>query len=56
MSEQDNTPRAIELRIAAAQAARPSVDSQGRPKGKPTTYTYDATGKLVTAEPADNDD
>jgi hypothetical protein len=41
-----------ERRIAAAQAARPRVDSQGRPTTEPTKYTYDDRGLLVTAVPA----
>jgi hypothetical protein len=41
-----------EQRIANAQAARVAVDSQGRPTGKPTRYTYDASGRLLKAEPA----
>jgi hypothetical protein len=45
-------PATIEQRIANAQAVRAAVDSQGRPTGKPSTYTYDDHGRLIKAEPA----
>ena len=54
MSTEDyRTPgvRAAE-RIAAAHAARPRVDHDGRPLDGPTTYQYDAHGRLVAATPA----
>jgi YD repeat-containing protein len=50
------TPAAKARRIAAARAARPRVDSQGRPTGKPTTYTYDERGLLVEAVTAEADE
>lgn len=40
-------------RIAAAHAARPRHDADGRPLQEPTTYQYDAHGILVAATPAD---
>ena len=54
MSTEDyRTPgvRAAE-RIAAAHAARPRVDHDGRPLDGPTTYQYNVHGHLVAATPA----
>ena len=51
-----DTPAQIERRIAAAQAARPPVDNQGRPTGKAATFTYDEHGLLVSATPAPPDE
>jgi hypothetical protein len=46
-----------ERRIAAARAARVPVDSQGKPKGKPTRFVYDPdTNLLVSATPAPPED
>ena len=53
MTENNVDPRAQERRIAAAQAARQRVDSQGKPKGKLTKFVYGPDGLLVSAEPAD---
>lgn len=39
----------ILARIAAAQAHRSPVDANGRHTTKPSTFTYDADGKLVSA-------
>jgi len=50
-----DTPVQHARRIAAAQAARVPVDSQGRPTGKPTAYTYDERGLLVSAKPAEDE-
>lgn len=41
-------------RIAAARASRVPVDHNGKPKGTPTTYTYDSTGRLIATDPADD--
>lgn len=49
------TPGAKARRIAAAQAARVHADSQGKPTGKPTRYTYDSSGLLISAEPDPDD-
>lgn len=37
-------------RMARMSAARPPVDSQGRPLSKPATYQYDDRGLLVQVE------
>jgi hypothetical protein len=53
MTNHSNQAQA-QRRIAAAQAARVPVDSQGRPTGPPTAYTYDdERGLLVDAAPSD---
>jgi hypothetical protein len=44
--------RRIRANIAAASAARPKVDSQGKPLTK-STFTYDDMGRLITAEPTE---
>ncbi len=45
-----------ERRIAAAQAHRTPVDSQGRPIGKRSTFTYDEGGRLVSVTPPPDDE
>jgi hypothetical protein len=52
MSEELGTSAAAEQRIANAQAHRAKTDSQGRPIGKPATFTYDEHGRLIKAKPA----
>lgn len=42
--------RTIRANIAAAAAARPKVDSQGKPLTT-STFTYDNKGRLIKAEP-----
>jgi hypothetical protein len=42
--------RAARANIAAAAAARPKVDNQGKPLTK-STFTYDDRGRLIKAEP-----
>lgn len=39
-------------RIAAARAARPATDHNGRPIGPTLVYRYDANGLLIAVEPA----
>lgn len=48
MTEQ-NRPVDIARRIATAQAHRSPVDANGHHTTKPSTFTYDLDGKLVSA-------
>jgi hypothetical protein len=50
MTEIRNPERDAAARLAAAHAVRPPVDNNGRPLGPPAVYTYDAAGKLISAE------
>lgn len=52
MSESNLSSAAkAERRIAAAHAARHTVDNQGKPTSGPTVYKYDDNGRLISAEP-----
>jgi hypothetical protein len=45
--------RAARANIAAAAAARPKVDNQGKPTTS-ATFTYDNKGRLIKAEPVED--
>ncbi|BCW70343.1 hypothetical protein [Arthrobacter sp. NicSoilB8] len=45
--------RRIRANLAAAAAARPKVDNQGKPLTK-STFLYDDMGRLITATADDN--
>ncbi len=51
MTEVQSTQHAAELRIAAAQAHRTPVDSQGRPTEPHRVFTYDDRGLLAAVTP-----
>lgn len=46
-----STRTQVEQSIAAKQACRPKVDSQGRPVGEPVAHTYGPDGRLIETEP-----
>jgi hypothetical protein len=48
-------PLATVERIATQQAARAKVDANGKTIGKPSTYTYDNRGRLVSATKGENE-
>lgn len=47
MTDTESPAVRVNRSIAAKQATRPEIDNQGRIVGEPTTWEYDAAGRLV---------